>query len=162
VNGFSPLAFTPTKEGTKDPVDVELGRLSGRGTAFQIWSPNEFNVPNYRLTQTQLNKLATITSQFIPPGRGSTLHQGLTAMVAPGSSYWQLRSPEPSKATTSARAIKINTEISYYKPFIKAEFLASEPKLARMIEENKAAQTQATFEATYGMQSSWSPTPVNR
>jgi len=159
VNGFSPLAFTPTKEGTKDPVDIELGRLSGRGTAFQIWSPNEFGVPNYRLTQTQLNKLATITSQFIPPGRGSTLHQGLTAMVAPGSSYWQLPPPEPSKATTSARAIRINKEISYYKPFIKDQFLASEPKLARMIEENKASQAQATFEANFGMQSSWSPTP---
>jgi hypothetical protein len=159
VNGFSPMAFAPTKAGTKDPVDVELGRLSGRGTAFQVWSPNEFNVPNYRMTQTQLNKLATITSQFIPPGRGSTLHQGLTAMVAPGSSYWQLPPPEPSKATTSARAIRINKEISYYKPFIKAEFLASEPKLARMIEENKATQAQATFEANFGMQSSWSPTP---
>ena len=162
VNGFSPLAFAPTKEGTKDPVDVELGRLSGRGTAFQIWSPNEFNVPNYRLTQTQLNKLATITSQFVPPARGSTLHQGLTAMVAPGSSYWQLPPPEPSKATTSARAIRINKEISYYKPYIKAEFLASEPNLARMIEENKASQAQATFEANFGMQSPWSPTPANR
>jgi hypothetical protein len=162
VNGFSPMAFTPTKEGTKDPVDVELGRLSGRGTAFQIWSPNEFNVPNYRMNQTQLNKLATITSQFVPPARGSTLHQGLSAMVAPGSSYWQLPPPEPSKATTSARAIRINKEIGYYKPYIKAEFLASEPKLARMIEENKAAQAQATFEANFGMQSSWSPTPVNR
>ena len=159
VNGFSPLAFAPTKTGTKDPVDVELGRLSGRGTAFQIWSPNEFNVPNYRLTQTQLNKLATITSQFVPPARGSTLHQGLTAMVAPGSSYWQLPPPEPSKATTSARAIRINKEISYYKPFIKEAFLASEPNLARMIEENKASQAQATFEANFGMQSSWSPTP---
>ena len=162
VNGFSPLAFTPTKEGTKDPVDIELGRLSGRGTAFQIWSPNELGIPNFRMNQTQLNKLAVITSQFIPPGRGSTLHQGLTAMVAPGSSYWQLPPPEPSKATVSARAIRINTEISYYKPYIKAEFLASEPKLARMIEENKASQAQATFEANFGMQSSWSPTPVNR
>ena len=159
VNGFSPLAFAPTKTGTKDPVDVELGRLSGRGTAFQIWSPNEFGVPNYRLTQTQLNKLAVITSQFVPPARGSTLHQGLTAMVAPGSSYWQLPPPEPSKATQSARAIRINKEISYYKPYIKAEFLASEPNLARMIEENKASQAQATFEANFGMQSSWSPTP---
>jgi hypothetical protein len=159
VNGFSPLAFAPTKTGTKDPVDVELGRLSGRGTAFQIWSPNEFGVPNYRLTQTQLNKLAVITSQFVPPARGSTLHQGLTAMVAPGSSYWQLPPPEPSKATVSARAIRINKEISYYKPFIKDQFLASEPKLARMIEENKATQAQATFEANFGMQSSWSPTP---
>ena len=159
VNGFSPLAFTPTKTGTKDPVDIELGRLSGRGTAFQIWSPNEFNMPNYRLNQTQLNKLATITSRFVPPDRGSTLHQGLTAMVAPGSSYWQLPPPEPSKATTSARAIRINKEISHYKPFIKAEFLASEPKLARMIAENKARQDQANFEANFGMQSSWSPTP---
>ena len=159
VNGFSPLAFAPTKEGTKDPVDIELGRLSGRGTAFQIWSPNELGIPNFRMNQTQLNKLATITSQFIPPGRGSTLHQGLTAMVAPGSSYWQLPPPEPSKATVSARAIRINKEISYYKPYIKAEFLAAEPKLARMIEENKATQAQATFEANFGMQSSWSPTP---
>jgi hypothetical protein len=59
----------------------------------------------------------------------------------------------------SARAIRINKEISYYKPYIKAEFLASEPELARMIEENKATQAQATFEANFGMQSSWSPTP---
>jgi hypothetical protein len=159
VNAMSPLAFTPTKQGSKDPVDIELGRLSGRGTAFQIWSPNELGLPNFRMNQTQLNKLAVITSQFIPPGRGSTLHQGLSAMVAPGSSYWQLPPPEASKATQSARAIRINKEINYYKPFIKAEFLASEPKLARMIEENKAEQTQATFDATYGMQSSWSPTP---
>jgi hypothetical protein len=28
-----------------------------------------------------------------------------------------------------------------------------------MIEENKASQAQATFEANFGMQSSWSPTP---
>ena len=159
VNAMSPLAFTPTKEGSKDPVDIELGRLSGRGTAFQIWSPNELGLPNFRLNQTQLNKLAVITSQFIPPGRGSTLHQGLTAMVAPNSSYWQLPPPEPSKATQSARAIRINKEINYYKPFIKAEFLASEPELARMIEENKAEQTQAQFDATFGMQSTWSPTP---
>ena len=159
VNAMSPLAFTPTKQGSKDPVDIELGRLSGRGTAFQIWGPNELGLPNFRMNQTQLNKLAVITSQFIPPGRGSTLHQGLSAMVAPGSSYWQLPPPEASKATMSARAIRINKEINYYKPFIKAEFLASEPKLARMIEENKAEQAQATFDATYGMQSSWSPTP---
>jgi hypothetical protein len=159
VNAWSPLAFTPTKQGSKDPVDIELGRLSGRGTAFQIWSPNELGLPNFRMNQTQLNKLAVITSQFIPPGRGSTLHQGLSAMVAPGSSYWQLPPPEASKATQSARAIRINKEINYYKPFIKAEFLASEPKLARMIEENKAEQTQATFDANFGMQSSWSLTP---
>lgn len=159
VNAMSPLAFTPTKEGSKDPVDIELGRLSGRGTAFQIWGPNELGIPNFRMNQTQLNKLAVITSQFIPPGRGSTLHQGLSAMVAPGSSYWQLPPPEASKATQSARVIRINKEINYYKPFIKAEFLASEPELARMIEENKASQAQATFDATYGMQSSWSPTP---
>jgi hypothetical protein len=159
VNAMSPLAFTPTKEGSKDPVDIELGRLSGRGTAFQIWGPNELGLPNFRMNQTQLNKLAVITSQFIPPGRGSTLHQGLSAMVAPGSSYWQLPPPEASKATQSARAIRINKEINYYKPFIKAEFLASEPNLARMIEENKASQAQATFNAAYGMQSSWSPTP---
>jgi hypothetical protein len=159
VNAMSPLAFTPTKQGSKDPVDIELGRLSGRGTAFQIWSPNELGIPNFRMNQTQLNKLAVITSQFIPPGRGSTLHQGLSAMVAPGSSYWQLSPPEASKATQSARAIRINDEINYYKPFIKAEFLASEPKLARMIEENKAQQAQATFDARNGMQSSWSPTP---
>ncbi len=159
VNAMSPLAFTPTKEGSKDPVDIELGRLSGRGTAFQIWGPNELGLPNFRMNQTQLNKLAVITSQFIPPGRGSTLHQGLSAMVAPGSSYWQLPPPEASKATPSRRAIRINKEINYYKPFIKAEFLASEPNLARMIEENKASQAQATFDAAYGMQSSWSPTP---
>jgi hypothetical protein len=159
VNAMSPLAFTPTKQGSKDPVDIELGRLSGRGTAFQIWGPNELGLPNFRMNQTQLNKLAVITSQFIPPGRGSTLHQGLSAMVAPGSSYWQLPPPEASKATQSARAIRINKEINYYKPFIKAEFLASEPKLARMIEENKAEQTQATFDANFGMQSSWSLTP---
>jgi len=159
VNAMSPLAFTPTKEGSRDPVDIELGRLSGRGTAFQIWGPNELGLPNFRMNQTQLNKLAVITSQFIPPGRGSTLHQGLSAMVAPGSSYWQLPPPEASKATQSERVIRINKEINYYKPFIKAEFLASEPELARMIEENKASQAQATFNATYGMQSSWSPTP---
>jgi hypothetical protein len=159
ANSLSPMAFSPTRQGSEDPVDIELGRLSGRGTAFQIWSPNELGIPNFRMNQTQLNKLAMITSQFVPPGRGSTLHQGLTAMVAPGSSYWQLPPPEPSKATQSARAIRINKEINYYKPYIKAEFLASEPELARMIAENKAAQTQATFEANFGMQSPWSPTP---
>jgi len=159
VNGFSPLAFTPTKRGTQDPVDIELARLSGRGTMFQIWGPNEFNVPYQKLNQTQLNKLAIITSKFIPPDRGSTLHDGLAAMIAPGSSYWRLPVPEPSRATTSARAIRINKEISHYKEFIKAEFLATEPGLARIIEENKARQVQANYEAEYGGQSSWSPTP---
>jgi hypothetical protein len=160
VNAMSPLAFTPTREGTKDPVDVELARLSGRGTAFQIWNAGEFNVPNYKLTQVQLNKLAVITSQLVPPGRSGTLHQELTAMVAPQSSYWQLPPPSPSKATTSARAIRINKQISYYKPFIKDQFLATEPNLARMIEENKSTQGRAMFQAEYGM--TWSPTPGNR
>lgn len=160
VNAMSPLAFAPTREGTKDPVDVELARLSGRGTAFQVWSAGEFNVPNYKLTQVQLNKLAVITSQLVPPGRSGTLHQELTAMVAPRSSYWQLPPPSPSKATTSARAIRINKQISYYKPFIKDQFLATEPNLARMIEENKSTQGRAMFQAEYGM--TWSPTPGNR
>ena len=160
VNAMSPLAFAPTREGTKDPVDVELARLSGRGTAFQVWSAGEFNVPNYKLTQVQLNKLAVITSQLVPPGRSGTLHQELTAMVAPQSSYWQLPPPSPSKATTSARAIRINKQISYYKPFIKDQFLATEPNLARMIEENKSTQGRAMFQAEYGM--TWSPTPGNR
>jgi hypothetical protein len=159
VNGLSPLAFTPTKQGTKDPVDIELGRLSGRGTMFQIWSQNEFNVPRYKLTQTQLNKLATIASELVPPGRNGTLHQELSAAVAPGSSYWQLEPPEPSKATQSSRAIRLNTAITYYKPFIKEAFLASEPELARMLAENKAEQERNVIEEAQSSQSSWSPTP---
>ena len=159
VNGLSPLAFTPTKQGTKDPVDIELGRLSGRGTMFQIWSQNEFNVPRYKLTQTQLNKLATITSELVPPGRNGTLHQELSAAVAPTSSYWQLDPPEPSKATTSQRAIRLNKAITYYKPFIKEAFLASEPELARILAENKAEQERNVIEEAQSSQSSWSPTP---
>jgi hypothetical protein len=159
VNGLSPLAFTPTKQGTKDPVDIELGRLSGRGTMFQIWSQNEFNVPRYKLTQTQLNKLATITSELVPPGRNGTLHQELSAAVAPNSSYWQLDPPEPSKATTSQRAIRLNKAITYYKPFIKEAFLASEPELARILAENKAEQERNAIEEAQSSQSSWSPTP---
>jgi hypothetical protein len=162
VNGLSPLAFTPTKQGTKDPVDTELGRLSGRGTMFQIWSQNEFNVPRYKLTQTQLNKLATITSELVPPGRNGTLHQELSAAVAPNSSYWQLDPPEPSKATTSQRAIRLNKAITYYKPFIKEAFLASEPELARILAENKAEQERNVIEEAQSSQSSWSPTPANR
>ena len=159
VNGLSPLAFTPTKQGTKDPVDIELGRLSGRGTMFQIWSQNEFNVPRYKLTQTQLNKLATITSELVPPGRNGTLHQELSAAVAPTSDYWQLRVPEPSKATQSSRAIRLNTAITYYKPFIKEAFLASEPELAKILAENKAEQERNVIEEAQSSQSSWSPTP---
>jgi hypothetical protein len=159
VNGLSPLAFTQTKQGTEDPVDIELGRLSGRGTMFQIWSPNEFNVPNRKLTQVQLNKLATITSELVPPGRNGTLHQELSAAVAPGSSYWQLEPPEPSKATTSQRAIRLNKAITYYKPFIKEAFLATEPELARMLAENKAEQERNVIEEAQSSQSSWSPTP---
>jgi hypothetical protein len=159
VNGLSPLAFAPTKQGTKDPVDIELGRLSGRGTMFQIWSQNEFNVPRYKLTQTQLNKLATITSELVPPGRNGTLHQELSAAVAPTSSYWQLDPPEPSKATQSSRAIRLNKAITYYKPFIKEAFLASEPELARILAENKAEQERNVIEEAQSSQSSWSPTP---
>jgi hypothetical protein len=159
VNGLSPLAFTQTKQGTKDPVDIELGRLSGRGTMFQIWSQNEFNVPRYKLTQTQLNKLATITSELVPPGRNGTLHQELSAAVAPTSNYWQLEPPEPSKATQSSRAIRLNKAITYYKPFIKEAFLASEPELARILAENKAEQERNVIEEAQSSQSSWSPTP---
>jgi len=160
VNAASPLGFTTGKAGSDDPVDVELGRLSGRGAQFQIWSPREFNeVANYRLNQVQLNKLAIITSQLVPPGRSATLHQSLAAMVAPNSTYWQLPSPEPSKVTSSARVIRINKEIDVYKPFIREAFLATEPKLANMLAEQKNAKTQAEYEATYGTGSPWSPTP---
>ena len=163
VNAASPLGFTTGKSGSDDPVDVELGRLSGRGAQFQIWSPREFNeVANYRLNQVQLNKLAVLTSQFVPPGRSATLHQSLSAMVAPTSNYWQLSSPEPSKVTASARVIRINKEIDYYKPFIREAFLATEPKLANMVAEKKRNSAQAEYEATYGVGSPWSPTPGNR
>jgi hypothetical protein len=160
VNAASPLGLTTGKSGSDDPVDIELGRLSGRGAQFQIWSPREFNeVANYRLNQVQLNKLAVITSQLVPPGRSATLHQSLAAMVAPNSTYWQLPSPEPSKVTSSARVIRINKEIDVYKPFIREAFLATEPKLANMLAEQKNAKTQAEYEATYGAGSPWSPTP---
>jgi hypothetical protein len=163
INAASPLGFSTGKAGSDDPVDVELGRLSGRGAQFQIWSPREFNeVANYRLNQVQLNKLAVLTSQFVPPGRSATLHQSLAAMVAPGSSYWQLPSPDPSKVTSSARVIRVNKEIDVYKPFIREAFLATEPKLANMLAEQKNAKTQAEYEATYGTGSPWSPTPGNR
>jgi len=163
INAASPLGFSTGKAGSDDPVDVELGRLSGRGAQFQIWSPREFNeVANYRLNQVQLNKLAVLTSQFVPPGRSATLHQSLAAMVAPGSSYWQLPSPDPSKVTSSARVIRVNKEIDAYKPFIREAFLATEPKLANMLAEQKNAKTQAEYEATYGTGSPWSPTPGNR
>ena len=160
INAASPLGFTTGKSGSDDPVDVELGRLSGRGAQFQIWSPREFNeVANYRLNQVQLNKLAVLTSQFVPPGRSATLHQSLSAMVAPTSNYWQLSSPEPSKVTASARVIRVNKEIDYYKPFIREAFLATEPKLANMLAEKKRGSAQAEYEATYGTGSPWSPTP---
>jgi hypothetical protein len=163
VNAASPLGFTTGKAGSNDPVDIELGRLSGRGAQFQIWSPREFNeVANYRLNQVQLNKLAVLTSQFVPPGRSATLHQSLSAMVAPTSNYWQLSSPEPSKVTASARVIRINKEIDYYKPFIREAFLATEPKLANMVAEQKHSKAQAEYEAKYGVSSPWSPTPGNR
>jgi hypothetical protein len=126
---------------------------------FQIWSQNEFNVPRYKLTQTQLNKLATITSELVPPGRNGTLHQELSAAVAPTSNYWQLEPPEPSKATQSSRAIRLNKAITYYKPFIKEAFLASEPELARILAENKAEQERNAIEEAQSSQSSWSPTP---
>ena len=160
INAASPLGFTTGKAGSDDPVDIELGRLSGRGAQFQVWSPREFNeVANYRLNQVQLNKLAVLTSQFVPPGRSATLHQSLSAMVAPTSNYWQLSSPEPSKVTASARVIRINKEIDYYKPFIREAFLATEPKLANMLAEKKRGSAQAEYEATYGVGSPWSPTP---
>ena len=160
INAASPLGFTTGKAGSDDPVDIELGRLSGRGAQFQIWSPREFSeVANYRLNQVQLNKLAVITSQLVPPGRNATLHQSLSAMVAPNSTYWQLPAPEPSKVTSSARVIRINKEINVYKPFIREAFLATEPKLANMLAEQKNTKAQAEYEATYGTGSPWSPTP---
>ena len=160
INAASPLGFTTGKAGSDDPVDIELGRLSGRGAQFQIWSPREFSeVANYRLNQVQLNKLAVITSQLVPPGRSATLHQSLSAMVAPNSTYWQLPAPEPSKVTSSARVIRINKEINVYKPFIREAFLATEPKLANMLAEQKNTKAQAEYEATYGVGSPWSPTP---
>ena len=163
VNAASPLGFTTGKAGSDDPVDIELGRLSGRGAQFQVWSPREFSeVANYRLNQVQLNKLAVLTSQFVPPGRSATLHQSLAAMVAPNSTYWQLPNAEPSKVTSSARVIRINKEINVYKPFIREAFLATEPKLANMLAEQKNTKAQAEYEATYGTGSPWSPTPGNR
>ena len=160
INAASPLGFTTGKAGSDDPVDIELGRLSGRGAQFQVWSPREFSeVANYRLNQVQLNKLAVLTSQFVPPGRSATLHQSLAAMVAPTSSYWQLPVRDPSKVTASNRVIRINKEIDYYKPFIREAFLATEPKLANMLAEKKRGSAQAEYEATYGVGSPWSPTP---
>ena len=160
INAASPLGFTTGKAGSDDPVDIELGRLSGRGAQFQIWSHREFSeVANYRLNQVQLNKLAVLTSQFVPPGRSATLHQSLSAMVAPTSSYWQLPVRDPSKVTASNRVIRINKEIDYYKPFIREAFLATEPRLANMLAEKKRGSAQAEYEATYGTGSPWSPTP---
>ena len=160
INAASPLGFTTGKAGSDDPVDIELGRLSGRGAQFQVWSPREFSeVANYRLNQVQLNKLAVLTSQFVPPGRSATLHQSLSAMVAPTSSYWQLPVRDPSKVTASNRVIRINKEIDDYKPFIREAFLATEPKLANMLAEKKRGSAQAEYEATYGVGSPWSPTP---
>jgi hypothetical protein len=151
VQGFSPTAISPTRMGSTDPVDNELARLSGRGTSFLIWSANEFKVPNFKLSYEQLNKLSTIASQYIPPGRQATLHGSLTSLFAPGSPYWELPVPEPSRATESARSIQVNREINYYKPFILKEFLATEPGLARMVEEIESTRIRNQVDATLGV-----------
>ena len=158
VQGFSPTAVSPTRMGSSDPVDNELAKLSGRGTSFLIWGANELQIPNYKLSYTQLNKLATITSQFIPPGRQATLHGSLTAMFAPGSSYWELPVPEPSRATESARAIQVNREINYYKPFIIEQFLATEPELAKMVKDIESTRIRNQVDAALGVRP-WSITP---
>jgi hypothetical protein len=128
VQGFSPTAGMPFTMGSVDPVDNELKRLSGRGTAFIVWNANEFQIPNYRLDINRLNRLAEITRDYVPPGRTTSLHGELTALIG-SAEYQALPEATPSRATESARAIQINKVINYYKGFIKEEFRAQDPEV---------------------------------
>jgi hypothetical protein len=128
VQSFSPTAGMPFTMGSVDPVDNELKSLSGRGTAFIVWNANEFQIPNYRLDINRLNRLAEITRDYVPPGRTTSLHGELTALIT-SAEYQALPEPVPSRATESARAIQINKVINYYKGFIKEEFRAQDPEV---------------------------------
>jgi hypothetical protein len=128
VQAFSPTAGMPFTMGSVDPVDNELKKLSGRGTAFIVWNANEFQIPNYRLDINRLNRLAEITRDYVPPGRTTSLHGELTALIG-SAEYQALPEATPSRATESARAIQINKVINYYKGFIKEEFRAQDPEV---------------------------------
>jgi len=128
VQGLSPTSAMPYTTGSVDPVDNELARLSGRGTAFIVWNANEFQIPNYRLDIYKLNRLAEITRDYVPPGRTTTLHGELTNLIT-SAEYQALPEATPSRATESARAIQINKVINYYKGYIKEEFRAQDPEV---------------------------------
>lgn len=151
VQGASPTAGMPYTMGSTDPVDNELRRLSGRGTAFIIWNTNEFQLPNYRLSIQQLNRIKEITRDYVPPGRMTSLHGSLTTLVT-SPEYMSLPTPEPSRATESARAIQVNQEINYYKQYIKTEFRAQDPEVDQMLQKIENTKTMNQNDAQIGVE----------
>ena len=155
VQGFSPGAPFPNRTASTDPVDQEMAKLAGKGTNFLVWSPNEFNIPQFKLSYEQLNQLTTLAATT--PINGKTLHQELLALVTQDEGYANLPYGQPSKGAMSPRAMRINDVIAIYKERAKQAFLESNPDLQVRLGALRQVQTDNRYLSGYG-----APSPDQR
>ncbi|MFZ9569553.1 MAG: hypothetical protein ACO28M_06905 [Vulcanococcus sp.] len=117
----TPLSAFKKRDLSWDPVDVEMGKLFGRGAVFQVWTPQEFGIPNRALNQTEMNRLVEIGTKEVLLN-GKTMHQELLDTVTSDPLYLSLPYDVPSKALESARVKNLLEKIQPYKEEAKARY----------------------------------------
>ena len=125
---FSPTGAVRQLTQSSDPVDLEFGKLYGKGGNFTIWSKRMMDLEGRQMNQSELNRLITIATKEIEIG-GMTMHEYLTWMITEDPHYNALPSPRkgdvdlegnpveyqpPSQRLEHQRVTRLKEVISWY------------------------------------------------
>ena len=147
-----PWGVTKAKEGSNDPVDLEMLRLQGRGGTFQIWNRRMFNLNDRVLDSHELNRLVIIGTQEVKIN-GQTLYEALLSKIQ-SLEYDSLPTNDHNSSQMSRRVIALNAIIKPYKEEAKLRFIEEtdvEGGIGYEIKKQQADNLQRNYDAEYGI-----------
>jgi hypothetical protein len=154
---FTPLSIMRVSDGPSDPVQAEMSRLHGKGTAFSGPRAADFG-PEMRLTSSELSEYQRIFGT-VKDVEGFTWHERVSKMVN-SADYMALPVELPSTVDVPERAARIQIWTDKFKKLAKDEYMRTTSKGAAIAaeEQRKAIrQAETLYGRKYGVSESQAP-----
>jgi hypothetical protein len=154
---FTPLSIMRVSDGPSDPVQAEMARLHGKGTAFSGPRAADFG-PEMRLTSSELSEYQRIFGT-VKDVEGFTWHERVSKMVN-SAGYMALPVELPSTVDVPERAARIQLWTDKFKKLAKDEYMRTTAKGAAIAaeEQRKAIrQAETLYGRKYGVSESQAP-----
>jgi len=154
---FTPLSIMRVSDGPGDPVQAEMSRLHGKGTAFSGPRAADFG-PEMRLTSSELSEYQRIFGT-VKDVEGFTWHERVSKMVN-SAEYMALPAELPSTVDVPERAARIQIWTDKFKKLAKDEYMRTTSKGAAIAaeEQRKAIrQAETLYGRKYGVSESQAP-----